>query len=398
MNINKLYIWILFLAGSAMSLKAQNANIESDSVKTKKAWELGLGGSVFQFSRTSFSNFTKFDQGYQFDMRLSHAVWGGNIYVARELNSHFYVDLQGTVGLTKESISNSDKNKWLYMVGPGLQWRLGEYFNSKYIDPYFRTGINYMYKGFDINYTGKEGLNPDDMEWIMNNLKNKEGGDRKHLLPVSLGGGINAWLNDNIGIGVQADYLIMPYRNVANSLQGTVRLIWRIGGEPKKSASRTKYIERERIVEKIIEKPVIVEKAVEKIVEKDNEMLQEIFNNIYFEFDSHLLTTESEKLITQIATALKKDTSKKYLITGFTDSRGSAQYNLELSKKRAAEVVRALTFCGVPSSMLKSRGVSSKISYAKPNVSDNIRVGDRKVTIELISNMEYWNYLPNKNF
>ena len=104
------------------------------------------------------------------------------------------------------------------MAGVGLQWRLGEYFKSRYVDPYLRAGINYMYKGFDILYEGSEGLEPDDMSWILNNYGNKEGRDRKHLMPVSLGGGINFWLNDRIGIGLQADYLVMSYKHVANSL------------------------------------------------------------------------------------------------------------------------------------------------------------------------------------
>ena len=80
------------------------------------------------------------------------------------------------------------------MAGVGLQWRLGEYFKSRYVDPYLRAGINYMYKGFDILYEGSEGLKPDDMSWILNNYGNKEGRDRRHLMPVSLGGGINFWL------------------------------------------------------------------------------------------------------------------------------------------------------------------------------------------------------------
>lgn len=99
-----------------------------------------------------------------------------------------------------------------------MQWRLGEYFKSRYVDPYLRAGINYMYKGFDILYEGSEGLKPDDMSWILNNYGNKEGRDRRHLMPVSLGGGINFWLNDRIGIGLQADYLVMFYKHVANSL------------------------------------------------------------------------------------------------------------------------------------------------------------------------------------
>ena len=45
----------------------------------------------------------------------------------------------------------------------------------------------------------------------------KEGKDKQNLIPISLGIGVNMWLNDNIGIGLQGDYLIMPYKHIANS-------------------------------------------------------------------------------------------------------------------------------------------------------------------------------------
>jgi Outer membrane protein and related peptidoglycan-associated (lipo)proteins len=381
--------------GSVLFLPAQTLTAQSERKENSKAWELGIGGSVFQFSRTSFSNFSKLDDGYNFDLRLSHTVWGGNIYVARELNSHFYVDLQGTAGFTNESLGNEDKNKWFYMVGPGLQWRLGEYFGSKYVDPYIRAGINYMYKDFSILYKGQEGLSPDEMTWIMENFKNKEGVDRKHLMPIAVGGGLNTWLNDNIGIGFQADYLIMPYKHVANSMQGTVRLMWRIGGESKKSSLEIQYVEVEKVVEKIVEKPVVVEKVVETPVREEIEMVCDFFNNIDFEFNEANLTSASEKAVSEIASIMKKDTSRKYLITGYTDSKGSSQYNMELSRKRAAAVVNALVGRGVSQSMLKSRGVGDKISYIKSGASDIVRKGDRKVTVELITNMDYWNNIPN---
>lgn len=391
--MNRLIIYLLLAAGCASSAFAQDSDTQPTETKTSsKAWEVGIGGSAFQFSRASFSNFNKLsDGGYRFDLRLSHAVYGGNIYVARELTPHFYIDLQGTAGFTTQSLGNDDKNKWMFMIGPGLQWRLGEYFDSKYIDPYLRAGISYMYKDFSIFYEGEEGLAPDEMSWILENIKNKEGVDRKHMMPISLGGGLNMWMNDNIGIGMQADYLIMPYKNVANSLQGTVRLMWRIGGESKKPQPEVKYVE----VEKIVEKEVIVEKIVEKEVpvDKEIEQLCDFFNNIHFDFDKSTITPQSERSLSQIATVLKRDTSRRYLISGFTDSKGSAHYNSSLSRRRAEAVVKALIDRGVPANMLKSRGLGNKVSYAAPSASNSVREGDRKVTVELISNVDYWNYL-----
>ena len=47
-------------------------------------------------------------------------------------------------------------------------------------------------------------------------------------------------------------------------------------------------------------------------------------------------------IIDEIAQIMLTDTSKKYLITGCTDAKGSSQYNMELSQKRADAVVNAL--------------------------------------------------------
>jgi len=388
---------MLFAGVCVISAQAQRVTLQSTSKKPSKAWEIGLGGSAFQFSRTSFSDFEKTDEGYNFDLRLSHAVFGGNIYLARELSKHFYLDLQGTAGFTTESMDNDDKTKWLFMVGPGLQWRLGEYFGSKHIDPYIRGGIGYMYKDFEILYSGSEGNTPEEMKWILENIKNKEGLDRKHLMPISAGVGLNMWLNDNFGIGVQADYLVMPYKNVANSIQGTARLIWRIGGESKKSTA-IEYVEVDKIIEKIVERPVEVERIVEVPVVQDIEQMCDYFNNITFEFDKADLTPASKEVIEKIAAMMKLDTSRRYLITGFTDSRGSSHYNKDLSRRRAGAVVKQLILMEVPPSMLKSRGVGDTISYVKSDVADEIRAGERKVTLELITNMAYWNYLPDHSF
>lgn len=229
-----LYALVLFVTVYSATAQTVRSGVAKRTTYHKK-WEFGVGGSVFQFSRTSFTNFAKMDKGYRFDLKMKQAVFGGNIYVARELNNHFYIDFQSVIGATTESLHNDkSETKWLYTAALGVQWRLGDYFNSKYIDPYLRGGIGYMYKGFDINYTGTEGLSDEEMTWLHDNISNKDGRDRNHMMPISLGLGLNMWLNDNWGIGIQGDYVLMPYSNVANSLEGTVRVMYRIGGGVKK--------------------------------------------------------------------------------------------------------------------------------------------------------------------
>lgn len=395
MRITKnIIILLCSFIGGLLPLAAQEIDLTQDKDKeeNRKAWEFGVGASVFQFSRVQFTNFADLkDKGYSFDLKLKHAVYGGNIYVARELSKHFYLDIQGTIGATEDRIGEKDKTKMLFMIGPGIQWRLGEYFGSKYIDPYLRAGVNYMNKGFNMNYK-YEGLSEEEMSWILANDLNKEGRDKKHLIPIAIGGGVNMWLNDRWGVGIQADYLIMPYGQIANSLQGTARVMYRLGGKSKKSQPSIEYIDRERIVERIIEKPIEVEKIVERV---EYTKLYELFNNIYFDFDKASLTSKSEKIMDEIAEILKENTSNKYLITGYTDSKGSPEYNLDLSKRRAATVVNALINRGVPSSILKSVGVGKKISHMQSDADDNVREGDRKVTIELINNIGYWDNIPN---
>ena len=75
-------------------------------------------------------------------------------------------------------------------------------------------GANYMYKNFKINYKGMEEFNSEEMGWNLSNDYTKEGKDKQNLIPISLGIGVNMWLNDNIGIGLQGDYLIMPYKHI----------------------------------------------------------------------------------------------------------------------------------------------------------------------------------------
>lgn len=395
MKIKNIILWIVSLVAiETMPLAAQDNQPETEMKKETKAWEIGAGGSIFQFSRTQFSNFKNLDNGsYDFDLKLKHAVYGADLYVARELTKHLYLDMQGTIGITSDKLSGSNKTKMLYMIGPGLQWRLGEYFGSKHIDPYLRAGVGYMNKGFSTHYIGIEGQPENSMEWELENSGNKDGRDKTHMMPVSLGVGLNMWLNDHIGIGLQADYLVMPYKNVANTLQGTARLMWRIGGKSKKTAPTVQYIDRvvEKTVENRIEVPVHVEKIVERV---EYTKLYELFNNIYFEFNKATLTAKTQEVMQEIAEILKQNTDKNYLITGYTDAVGSAEYNLNLSRRRALAVVNALVQQGVPSSILKAVGVGRTISHVAASASEQVREGDRKVTIELVKNINYWNTLP----
>lgn len=65
---------------------------------------------------------------------------------------------------------------------------------------------------------------------------------------------------------------------------------------------------------------------------------------ITFEFDSADLTPQARRVLDQLAAALESQQlgSDRFLIEGYTDTVGSADYNLGLSKRRADAVSRYL--------------------------------------------------------
>ena len=63
---------------------------------------------------------------------------------------------------------------------------------------------------------------------------------------------------------------------------------------------------------------------------------------IYFSFNSDIIRPESEAVLRQIATLLAKHPDWKLQVDGHTDSIGGAPFNLDLSKRRAAAVKKAL--------------------------------------------------------
>lgn len=69
--------------------------------------------------------------------------------------------------------------------------------------------------------------------------------------------------------------------------------------------------------------------------------------NVYFDFDKFRLSNSlSDKNITELNTFFEKCPECQIELTGYTDSRGSNEYNLKLSKKRAEEVKSVLVEAG----------------------------------------------------
>lgn len=79
--------------------------------------------------------------------------------------------------------------------------------------------------------------------------------------------------------------------------------------------------------------------------------------SIYFSFNSDAVREESEPTLRDIADILRRHADWRLAVNGHTDGIGSDPYNLDLSRRRAAAVVRALSSrFGIDSRRLKSDG------------------------------------------
>ncbi len=69
------------------------------------------------------------------------------------------------------------------------------------------------------------------------------------------------------------------------------------------------------------------------------------FQPIYFDFDSQTIRTSENGKIQQVASFLQQN-SGQIIIAGFTDERGTAEYNRGLGERRAQSVREALIASG----------------------------------------------------
>ena len=341
------------------------------SEKESKAWEIGLGGSLINWSRVSVTGFRSTPDNYFYNLKANHLMGGANLYIARELNRWFYLDLQGSVGLTKNNnrtAGDDRKRDLLYMGGLGLQFRFTPLLRSQWVEPYLRVGVNYLHKDFASVYGGNFEDDPTGQAyWESSDIWNPD--------------------------GRSSDKNSFVQKGLPHFVQVSASVIWRIGGKSKHAAPVVRYVEIEKPVERIVER--VVEKKVEVPAIIDT-MACDLLENIHFEFDRDVITATSERTLDRLAELLKSYPDSRFLITGYTDAKGSDSYNLTLSARRAEKVHAALIGRGVPARMIKWRGVGKRAAIISATAADNIREGDRKVLLERVTNMDYWNALDSK--
>ncbi len=89
-------------------------------------------------------------------------------------------------------------------------------------------------------------------------------------------------------------------------------------------------------------------------IPKKNDIIK--IDNIYFDYNKSTIKEESFEILDVIVEYLNKNSSIRVELSAHTDARGSDSYNLKLSSKRAASVVKHLIGKGIAKSRLVPKG------------------------------------------
>ena len=102
---------------------------------------------------------------------------------------------------------------------------------------------------------------------------------------------------------------------------------------------------------------------------------------IYFDTNKAMLKAESDSTLQEVQKLLQDDVELKLLVVGHTDNVGEFEFNRDLSNRRAAAVVEALTGrFGISKQRLFPFG-SSFASPAAPNTTEDGRAKNRRVEL-----------------
>ncbi|WP_226064425.1 OmpA family protein [Kaistella polysaccharea] len=194
-------------------------------------------------------------------------------------------------------------------------------------------------------------------------VKNANNQQKGTVIGTAAGAVIGGILGNNIGKGKNAPVGAV-LGGIVGGVAGNV-----IGGKMDKQAKEIKETlpgaEVERVGEGI------------KVTMKEN--------MVNFGFDSSNLTSSAQMNLDKLAEVLKNNPDTNINIYGYTDSKGSDNYNLSLSDRRAAAVKTYLVSKGLASSRMITMGMGEQEPIAS-NDTDEGRAQNRRVEFAITAN------------
>ena len=115
----------------------------------------------------------------------------------------------------------------------------------------------------------------------------------------------------------------------------------------------------------------------------DNQLILRLENGIGFNSNSYALNSSINSTLKGVARVLVEYPDTSLVIDGFTDSSGNAQYNQELSEKRAEQVRSFLVSQNVAAGRAVARGNGERFPICSNSTSEG-RKCNRRVEIKIM--------------
>lgn len=110
-----------------------------------------------------------------------------------------------------------------------------------------------------------------------------------------------------------------------------------------------------------------------------------VLNNVFFDLESATLRQESYAELNRVADLMNEKTTIRIEVAGHTDTTGSDEYNLDLSKRRAQSVSNYITGKGIASTRIEVK-YFGETQPAEDNATREGRIKNRRVEFKILKN------------
>lgn len=193
--------------------------------------------------------------------------------------------------------------------------------------------------------------------------------DKNEIITFDAGGGMNFWLNDNFAINLNTlGKWGLGDDSGVNHIQHSIGVVVRpeiFRKKPEPTPMPAPRPKPEPEPEPVVEEPApdvepepIVEpqKSEEELLRE--KMEQEIADipRVYYAFDSSYMTEDDKQVVDGLVEFMNKYPNAVLEIQAHADSRGTEQYNLWLSERRANRIVEYAVSKGIDRTRLRAVG------------------------------------------
>ncbi len=109
--------------------------------------------------------------------------------------------------------------------------------------------------------------------------------------------------------------------------------------------------------------------------------------NVFFDFNKPVFENKYHKTLDSVCDRLKKDRKLELIILAISDTVGTSDYNLKLSKRRASSVQKYLRKRGIPERKLDVISLGENLPQAY-NSAKNVLLSNRRVELIIVKNVK----------